>query len=134
MSIIIPKLNDTNVINKIKKELHPEDELFVYKNVKQNYNQLLKKCTHEDVLLINPGNFRLLNYPSLIDLFRNNELAVYNNDRIDKSSIKMKKYLLKENILSGIVSFRYLVRNLMNIKGVEKHHIDKLTKEDYSFD
>ncbi|MFW6247347.1 MAG: hypothetical protein ACOC22_04225 [bacterium] len=67
LSIIIPKLNDTGIIEKIKKQIYPEDELFIYKNVKQNYSQLLKKCTHEDVLLINPSNFRLLNYPSLID-------------------------------------------------------------------
>ncbi|MFW6247346.1 MAG: hypothetical protein ACOC22_04220 [bacterium] len=41
---------------------------------------------------------------------------------------------MKENIESGIISFRYLVRNFMNLKGIEKKHVDKLTKKDYDFD
>ncbi len=115
LSIIIPKLNDPHLKKKIESHIKSYDQLLVFKNVKQNYKSLINQAMHEDILFINSSNFRLINNPIYIELFRKDGDFLYNNNnRIEKSSIKIKKSLTGNLVPGGILNFRFFVDSIKN--------------------
>ena len=113
LSIIIPKLNDPHLKKKIESHIKSYDQLLVFKNVKQNYKSLINQAMHEDILFVNPLNFRLINNPMYIELFRKDGNFLYNNNnRIEKSSIKIKKSKVKNLAPNGVLNFRFFVNKI----------------------
>lgn len=121
LSIIIPKLNDPHLRNKIENELKSYDDLIILKNIKQDYKKLLKNSKYDNVLIINPSNYRLINKPHLINNFRTTDEFLYSNpNRLDKSSIKIKKSLVYDKCVSGIISLKNFINKIGNISKNKK--------------
>lgn len=117
LTIIAPKINDPHTIKKIKDFLLIDDEFFHFKNIKQNYQKIVKKANNENILFINPANYKLLNNPVLIDDFRDNSdlMLVNNKERPDKGSFKVKKSVIYDKMDTGIKSFRYISKVIYNM-------------------
>ena len=131
LTIIVPKLNDPQMKKKIQSNIKSYDQLIVLKNVKQNYRMLLKKARHENVVFINPLNFRLINNPLNIEAFRAKGEYLYNNkNRTDSSSIKVQKSKAEKLISDGITNFKFFVSKLHNTMSNRVYIGDEMNKKE----
>ena len=119
LTIIVPKLNDPHQEAKIMSCIHMKDEILIFKSTKQNYRKIIEKAKYDDILVVNPNNYAVLNKPNNIDTFRHPDRFVVNNvNSIIRSSIKIKK----EDALKHLKSEKITFRTLLSI--IQKNYKD----------
>jgi hypothetical protein len=96
-----------------------KDEILIFKSTKQNYRKIIEKAKYDDILVVNPNNYAVLNKPNNIDTFRHPDRFVVNNvNSIIRSSIKIKK----EDALKHLKSEKITFRTLLSI--IQKNYKD----------